>query len=313
MRTLATLGITLLAGCTGLNNSTDSIAEPINTYYDYQLYSNTGRLLSETEASQALSQFDVVLIGEWHTHPGVHLFQTRMLEHLHSENPNTALSMEQFSRDKQAIVDQYLNGEIGEQTLISEGDGWPNYESDYRPLIEYAKAQKLDVIAANAPKPMVRCIGQKGISWLDTLPSEKRGQVAEEINTADTPYKEKFMASLHHGKPEDNQNNYAAQVTWDETMAESITRYLDSNANSKVVHIAGKFHTEDGLGIAASIKNRRPDTSVAVVTPVSEVSSETNDFQLHVLAPPIRYVKKDNRIKAIHKIMTRKQDNICSE
>ena len=46
------------------------------------------------------------------------------------------LSMEQFARDKQAVLKQYLAGEIGEQTLMDQGEAWPNYASDYRPLVE---------------------------------------------------------------------------------------------------------------------------------------------------------------------------------
>ncbi|MDG3088679.1 ChaN family lipoprotein [Vibrio hannami] len=312
MRAISILGLTLLAGCTGFNSPSGINKAQPETYYDYHLYNGNGQPLSESRTIEELSQFDVVLVGEWHTHPAIHSFQTRLLQQLHEESPDWALSMEQFSRDKQSTLDDYLAGNIGEQTLISKANGWPNYESDYRPLIEYAKAQQLDVIAANAPKPIVRCIGQKGLPWLDTLPANKREQVAINIDTSDTPYKEKFMASLHHGKPEDNINNYAAQVTWDETMAESITLYLNKESGSKVLHIAGKFHTEEGLGIAASIKRIRPETSIAVITPVETVSHDSPDYQLHVLTPPVRYVKKDNKIKAIHKIMERKKDNTCN-
>lgn len=79
------------------------------------------------------------------------------------------LSMEQFTRDAQPLMDDYLTGKIGEQYLIQKANAWPNYESDYRPLVEFAKSQQLPVIAANAPKPIVRCIGRVGIDYLDRL------------------------------------------------------------------------------------------------------------------------------------------------
>ncbi|MDG4869738.1 ChaN family lipoprotein, partial [Guyparkeria sp. 1SP6A2] len=84
------------------------------------------------------------------------------------------LSMEQFSRDSQPYLDQYLQGEIGEQYLIEQSNAWPNYASDYRPLVELAKHHQRPIIAANAPKNMVRCIGQQGIEYLDKLPKEQR-------------------------------------------------------------------------------------------------------------------------------------------
>ncbi len=101
-----------------------------------------------------------------------------------------------------------------------------NYESDYRPLVEFAKQADIPVIAANAPKNIVRCIGRQGADYLNKLDSDERSFIADEVNTANSPYKEKFMASMHHGKPEQTEKQYAAQVTWDETMADSIVKYL---------------------------------------------------------------------------------------
>ncbi len=112
---------------------------------------------------------------------------------------------------------------------MKQANAWPNYESDYRPLVEFAKQKNLPVIAANAPKGIVRCIGRQGIDYVNKLDDEQRTFIAESINTASSPYKEKFMASMHHGKPEQTEKQFAAQVTWDETMAESIVNYLTPN------------------------------------------------------------------------------------
>ncbi|GAK84972.1 uncharacterized iron-regulated protein [Vibrio ponticus] len=241
---------------------------------------------------------DVILVGEWHTHTGIHRFQTDLLAELLTTNSDIALSMEQFSRDAQPIVDQYLAGKIGEQPLITQANAWPNYPSDYRPLIELAKANQLDVIAANAPRSIVRCVGKQGTAYLDKLSAEKRAWVANEINTQASPYKSKFMQSMHHGEPEQTEKQFAAQMTWDETMAESIVQYLSNHPNHKVMHIAGKFHVEDGLGTKASILRRNSALEVLVITPTANPTSDASDLQLHVLPPPERYIQQENRIKA---------------
>lgn len=135
--------------------------------------------------------------------------------------------------------------------------------------------------------------------------------MAENVNTANSPYKEKFMASMHHGKPEQTEKQYAAQVTWDETMAESIVKYLAQNPNAQVVHVAGKFHTEAGLGTAASILQRNPELKVVVVNPTSEISTNSPDYQLEVLEPPIRFVQDVNRMAAYKHLSTRNDDLQC--
>lgn len=228
--TLSLIFAGLLTGCaSNAPTAPNAATDDVTSFYDYQLHAPSGEAISVNQLTPALQQADVILIGEWHTHAGIHRFQTDMLKQLSSASRPLALSMEQVTRDKQAILDSYLNGEIGEQYFMKQSNAWPNYESDYRPLVEFAKKADIPVIAANAPKNIVRCIGRQGIDYLDKLDSDERSFVADEVNTANSPYKEKFMASMHHGKPEQTEKQYAAQVTWDETMAESIVKYLDKH------------------------------------------------------------------------------------
>lgn len=299
------LAAMMLGGCT-----TSPSTSSLNHFYDYQLNSPQGQALSLQNLPSELLTADVILVGEWHTHPGVHRFQTDLLHTLSSQR-SVALSMEQFTRDKQPVINQYLAGEIGEQPLISEGNAWPNYESDYRPLVELAKRQGLDVIAANAPKAIVRCIGRQGIGYLDKLDETERHYLAAEINTADSLYKDKFMASMHHGQPEQTERQYAAQITWDETMAESIVNYRKAHPQTQIVHIAGKFHTEGGLGTANSILRRAPELKVVVITPVASLSENGSDYQLEVLEPPVRYVQQSNRMKAYQALKSRNDELVC--
>ncbi|ERB67230.1 hypothetical protein G3U99_09250 [Vibrio coralliilyticus OCN008] len=303
--------LTISLACLTLSACSTDPHQEITSFYDYQLFTPHATTVSLTSLPEDIQKADIILVGEWHTHSGVHRFQTDLVKALISQGHNVAVSMEQFSRDSQDIVNQYLAGEIGEQTLIKNASAWPNYESDYRALVELAKANQIDVIAANAPKPIVRCIGRQGVGYLDKLAPEQRANVAEKVNVASSPYKDKFMASMHHGKPEQTEKQFAAQVTWDETMAESMTRYLEQNPSKQIIHIAGKFHIENGLGTKASILSRKPDLRVVVITPTGDVISESDDYQLEVLAPPVRYVQMENRMKAYHNLTKRNEDLSC--
>ncbi|ELB2784774.1 ChaN family lipoprotein [Vibrio alginolyticus] len=310
--TLSLLFAGLLTGCSSYThtNSHATSAE-VTSFYDYQLYTPSGEHIALSKLPIELQQADVILIGEWHTHAGVHRFQTDMLKQLTSYDRSLALSMEQFTRDKQPVVDAYLRGEIGEQYLMKQANAWPNYESDYRPLVEFAKQKNLPVIAANAPKSIVRCIGRQGLDYINKLDDDQRMFIAQAINTGSSPYKEKFMASMHHGKPEQTEKQFAAQVTWDETMAESIVSYLDDNPGAQIFHVAGKFHTEQGLGTAASILSRNPSLKVVVISPTDNVLSDNTDYQLEVLAPPVRYVQDAHRMAAYQHLTKRNNDLQC--
>ncbi len=91
-------------------------------------------------------------------------------------------------------------------------------------------------------------VARKGLTYLGQLSSEQRNWVASEVDTGDSPYKERTTSfpciTVHQSK---QKKQFAAQVTWDETMAESIVDYLASNPNQQVIHVAGKFHTEGGF------------------------------------------------------------------
>ncbi|WP_447826543.1 ChaN family lipoprotein [Aeromonas hydrophila] len=252
----------LLAAC-----ATTAPVNDAGTLYHYQLKATQGNDLTLEQALARVADADIVLVGELHTHPAVHLLQARMLAGLAADGRPLVLSMEQFSRADQPVLDAYLAGRIGEAALIRDGNAWPNYQSDYRPLVEFAKAHHLPVIAANAPKPLVSCVGQEGPAWLEQLPASRRSQLAHTLTLGDDPYRQKFMASLHHGDADSNVRRFAAQTSWDDTMAESMVDYLRSHPGQRIMHIAGNFHVEGGLGLASRIASRNPDLKVALVVP----------------------------------------------
>lgn len=91
--------------------------------------------------------------------------------------------------------------------------------------------------------------------------------MARTLTLGDDPYRQKFMASLHHGDADSNARRFAAQTSWDDTMAESMVDYLRSHPGQRIMHIAGNFHVEGGLGLASRIASRNPDLKVALVVP----------------------------------------------
>ncbi|GAB7220514.1 ChaN family lipoprotein [Vibrio comitans] len=264
---------------------------PVTTFFDYQLFQGQSKPLTLSSLPRQILEADVVLVGEWHSHSAVHRFQSDLYRRLLKENSKVTLSMEQFSRPSQKVLDQYLQGEIGELALVAHGNAWPNYTSDYRAIVEQAKSASMPVIAANAPRDIVRCIGKVGPDYLKQLDSEERKFVAAHLDTSDRPYKADFTEMMEGIDKDVVEKMYAAQVSWDETMAESIAMHLTNNPDHQVMHTAGKFHVEQGMGIAYSLSKRMPNVKIALITPVTESSKATKDshfpeYQLLVLPLP---------------------------
>ncbi len=249
-------------------------------------------VLNINEVVQYLKDYDVVFFGELHGHPAVHLAQMQLLEAMVQADPALTLSMEQFERDTQNYIDDYLAGKIGEKYLTSKGRAWENYPTSYRPLVEFARQHHLAVIAANAPKRDVLCVGRLGLEYLDTLSDENRQHIAQDIDISEGAYHDHYMSFItnnaSHGSASDTnmsdmmkkmaEQSYAAQVVRDETMAESIARHINDNPQQRVLHLTGVFHSSQFLGTVERLKKRNAALKIAVIETVPIDNNDTGSI-----------------------------------
>lgn len=273
----------VLNGCTAMpsTSSPKNLTMP-QTLYDARIVEpESGAALTPEQLARRLAETDVVIVGEYHGHQGSHLLQSRLQTALHRQQPRQILSMEQFNLDHQPELDRYLQGETGETEMIEDAAAWDNYRASYRPLVEFARQKNLPVIAANAPADIVRCVGRKGPSYLDKVPESIRQAMPSEP-FMDTPaYREKFADAIgasHRDESTMNErmeNTYKAQLLRDNTMATRIIKARGSFPGHQVLHLTGTFHSEDGLGTVALLKQRAPELSVAVISPAFWPATDT--------------------------------------
>jgi len=77
-----------------------------------------------------------------------HEAEYTVLAALAERDPALVLALEMFERDISRRLDAYLQGVITEDTFLEHARPWPNYETDYRPVVEFAKERGIPVIAA---------------------------------------------------------------------------------------------------------------------------------------------------------------------
>ena len=309
--------------------STQSI-QSIQTVYDFILLdSQTQQTISVQQLAKQLKNTDVVFVGEFHGNHASHLLQAQLQNQLFLQNPNQVLSMEQFNRDQQSVVNRYLDGEVGEAYLINEAPAWENYTASYRPLVEFAKQHFLPVIAANAPADTVRCIGRQGEAYLDKLTPEETSLIAEQPLMDVTGYRAFFMnflsGSSHFNEVKAN-NSYLAQLTRDNTMAESILNALQANPGAQVIHTNGAFHSNNGLGTVGALKRLDPNVSIKIISPVHvEVQEQEtavrfalsdDDFKkgdvIYLLQPqPEKYITASYRQQAFKRMFKKADAKPC--
>ena len=235
----------------------------------FKIFDGGGKPASLSELSNNLATADVVFLGEQHDDATAHRLQFEIFKaafEKYGKSRPILLSMEMFERDAQIVIDEYLRDLINEPNFVSAARAWNNYKTDYRPLVEFAKTNKLPVVAANAPRRYVNLVSRKGREVLNQLsPQAKTWLAPLPFAPASKEYAAKF-AALMGGTMAHGSNLLDAQSLWDATMADSIARALNANKNALVVHLNGGFHSENRLGAVEHLLKYNPKARAVVVT-----------------------------------------------
>ena len=242
-----------------------SSAQSDSTLYRiYDTKKNTEITLQELTAS--LNNANVVFFGEEHNDSVAHVLQYELLKAMNEQYTNVALSMEMFVSDDQLILDEYLSGVITERNLSKDAVLWNNYK-DYRPLVEYAKEHQLDVLAANAPSRYTNRVTREGLQSLDALDKAAKKMLAPlPIDTLTGAYYEKFAGLMGGHEGMGNLKIYQSQNLWDATMAYRISRFAKKKSVKKILHLNGRFHSDEKLGTIAQLKKYAPKLTVANIS-----------------------------------------------
>lgn len=272
--------------------------------------SRTGRDVSFAGLAEAARRADVLFFGENHGDPATHRAELAMLAEIGARRGNVVLSLEFFERDVQHVMDAYLAGQLPESTFLAQSRPPRRYATDYRALVELARARRWPVVGANVPRPLAAAVARAGLSHMDTVALGVRAQAAAELRCPRDTYFERFVATMSsHGgtapPPSSadsaataarNARYYEAQCVKDETMAESIAgAWRRAGEGALVVHYNGSFHSDRGLGTVERVRRRLPDARVLLVTaiPVDDVArgdasryADRADYVILVPKPP---------------------------
>ena len=278
----------------------------------------SGAALDWQDLLEAVEWADVVILGEQHDDAVGHAVQLAVVEDAVLHFPGTALSMEMLDREEQALVDDYLANFIKrdmflEQTastkwlriardyLAEEIDhetfekrilriGWPDWESNYQPIIDAAKEAGSSVVAANTPWLRYMSVANReGYERLCTLTDVQKRLFARPKRQSYKQYRQRFwqvMVGRAEGEPppppeedaeegaeaphrqmtdEQVRGAFRGQLIMDATMADSIAEALRNGAE-KVVHLVGQFHSDFEGGTVQELRRRKRGVKILTVS-----------------------------------------------
>lgn len=270
-----------------------SAALAAQSYVPNRVFDTTRNAFSDFEAMESdLATADVVFLGEQHDDANTHRLELAVLEGLMRRRVKVVLSLEMFERDAQEPLDHFAMGHTEESEFLKESRPWPEYQTDYKPLVDLAIAHGWPVVAANVPRPIAAEVAKSGFDVLhDKSDADRRLFAAELKCPTDDEYFQRFTAAMGGGhQPQGSaasdaaksmERYYMSQCLKDETMAESIaTAYTAAalaSAHPVVVHVTGAFHSDYSQGTVVRTQRRLPGKRTAVVSmkPVKDLDNLT--------------------------------------
>lgn len=272
MRLALTVSMLFLLG--GLAAPAFAATDPFRIWDGYD-----NKFVSFATMLDSLSREQVVVVGEQHDSPATHRCELAIFDGLLSRSAHATLALEMFERDVQDVLDRYLAGQIDAETFARDARAWPNHETDYRPLIERAKAAGAPVVASNVPRSLAGAVARGGLSALDSMPASHRWMFARHTTSTRDAYRENFFETMKsHGGTDATDaldRFYAAQCLKDDTMAESVADWIERKgaAAGVIVHVNGAFHSDDNLGLVTKLRERLPKARIATVriVPVEKI------------------------------------------
>lgn len=232
----------------------------------YQLFDKKGKKADYGKLLIAAEKAQVVLFGEYHNNAISHWLELELIKDLAEKN-SLILGAEMVEADNQKQLDQFLKGEINQKQLDSTARLWPNYKTDYKPLVEFAKENKIPFIATNIPRRFASIVSKKGFEGLENITSEEKTWIAPLpiVYDSELPGYVNMMKMMgDHASP----NMPKAQAIKDATMAYFIQKNLKEK--SIFIHFNGTYHSDNFEGIYWYLKRDADPLKITTIATVEQ-------------------------------------------
>ncbi|MGB8699697.1 MAG: ChaN family lipoprotein [Thermosynechococcaceae cyanobacterium] len=217
----------------------------------------------QVQTLQKIRTANIIYLGETHDQPADHAAQLATLQELSRQNTPLTLALEMFQRPYQGVLDAYLAGRISEAELLDQTEYRQRWGFDwqlYAPILRWAKARQIPLLALNTPTATIRKVARNGLESLIAEDFKWIPPLAD-IDTRNQAYRQR-MQELYDSFHRKKGNNtgfdrfFQAQVLWDETMAEAIAQSWLKFPSRQIVVLVGQGHLLYGDGIPSRVARR---------------------------------------------------------
>lgn len=233
----------------------------------FKIYNSNGKAVSFQKAIKGLIIKKYIFFGEYHNNAVSHWLELELLHQLYQKRQKKlVLGAEMFEADNQFILNEYLTGLISPKNYHSEMRLWSNYNTDYKPLVEFAKTNGLKFIATNIPRRYANMVYKKGLSALNDLSELAKSYIVplNQFSFDSTIACYSKMIEMEHG----GLNMAIAQAIKDATMAYFILK--NTNPQNTFFHFNGAYHSDNHEGIIHYLKKKVEAETIGSISTVTQ-------------------------------------------
>jgi uncharacterized iron-regulated protein len=232
------------------------------------------------EVINGVSDKKIVYVGEVHDVFAHHAVQLDVITGIYRNNPKIAIGMEMFQTQFQDTLDAYIFGEMTEGEFLKKSEYFKRWKFDYnlyKPILDFAKAEEVPVIALNLKREIIDKVSSGGI---ESLSEEEKAEIPDGLDFSDAEYRkrlEEIFQAHSHSSERKFDHFYQSQILWDETMSRSVDTYLGNNPGRTMIVLAGQGHLRYGSGIPLRTY-RRNGLDYATVLIDEDVEKNIGDY-----------------------------------
>lgn len=249
----------------------------------HKIFRKGGASADFSEIVKEAGKADIILFGELHNSALAHWLQLELTKALHKESKGKMiLGAEMFEADDQLLLNEMLSGSISDKNFEKESKIWPNYRTDYKPLVAFAKEHELPFIATNIPRRYASKVAHDGLESLKSLSKKAQAYIAPLPITIDPELPGyKALLEMDMGPHANGENFMNAQAVKDATMAHFILDNLKKG--SRFIHFNGAYHSNNFEGITWHLKQQNPKLKILTIScvesaDVSQLGAEEKDL-----------------------------------
>ncbi|MCF6241910.1 MAG: ChaN family lipoprotein [Bacteroidales bacterium] len=244
----------------------------------YKLFDQKGKEIKYAKMLKEIQSADMVFFGENHTDPISHWLQYELTVDLYKlRKKDLILGAEMFEADNQLILDEYLDSVYDSKKFEAEMRLWPNYKTDYKPVVEFARENSIPYIATNIPRRYASVVHKKGFEGLNELSDEAKKYISPDLERLYDPELKCYADMMNmEGMPAHvNENFPKSQAAKDATMAYFILKNWEKG--KLFFHFDGAYHSDNFEGIVWWINQLKPGLNIKTISVAYQENIENLD------------------------------------